>query len=62
MNILAELEDFIHEFNQQNNEKFNIDSIRVEFSKQYKLNPLKELGNWNKIHKNDQKILPKLKK
>ena len=44
IDILQELENFINEFNQDNNEDFNIDSIRVEFSKQYKLHKLKELG------------------
>jgi len=37
MNILQELEDFIQEFNTLNDEDFSIDSIRVEFSKQHKL-------------------------
>ena len=37
MDILQELEDFIHEFNSKNDVDFAIDSIRVEFSKQYKL-------------------------
>ena len=34
MDILQELEDFIHEFNSENDVEFSIDSIRVEFSKQ----------------------------
>ena len=62
MNILTELENFINEFNKLNNEDFSIDSIRIEFDKQYKLTPLKELGNWSKIDKNNQTILAKLKK
>ncbi len=62
MNILTELENFINEFNESNDEDFSIDSIRVEFNKQYKLNPLKELGNWSKLNKNNQTILAKLKK
>jgi len=61
MNILQELEDFINEFNQDNNADFEIDSIRVEFQKQYKQEELKKLGNWNKIKKNSN-ILHKLKK
>lgn len=61
MNILQELEDFINEFNQNNDEEFEIDSIRVEFQKQYKQDALKKLGNWNKIKKNSN-ILHKLKK
>ncbi len=61
MNILAELEEFINEFNSLNNEAFNIDSIRVEFQKQHKLKELQELGNWSKIGKNSS-LLSKLKK
>ncbi len=61
MNILQELEDFINEFNQSNGEDFNIDSIRVEFSKQHKQEELKEMGRWEKIKKNSP-LLAKLKK
>ena len=61
MNILQELEDFINEFNQDNDEDFSIDSIRVEFQKQHKQEGLKELGNWSKIKKNSP-LLSKLKK
>jgi len=61
MKILQELEDFIKEFNQENNVDFAIDSIRVEFSKQYKLEPLQELGEWKKLAKNSN-ILSKLKR
>ena len=61
MNILQELEDFINEFNQNNDEDFNIDSIRIEFSKQHKLEELKTLGNWCKVEKNSS-LLSKLKK
>lgn len=61
MNILEELEDFINEFNQDNNEDFSIDSIRVEFSKQHKKEELEELGEWSKIQKNSP-LLPKLNK
>lgn len=61
MNVLKELEEFIHEFNLNNSEEFKIDSIRVEFNKEYKLSKLKELGNWKKLQKNSN-ILHKLKK
>ena len=61
MNILRELEEFINDFNSSNDEDFNIDSIRVEFSKQYKLSQLQELGKWTKIKKNSP-LIPKLKK
>ena len=61
MNILQELEDFINEFNSLKNEDLQIDTIRIEFSKQYKLEHLKEVGTWEKIKKNSP-LLPKLKK
>ncbi|MEA2100875.1 MAG: hypothetical protein U9P72_12185 [Campylobacterota bacterium] len=62
MDILAELETFINSFNQLEDEDFSIDTIRIEFSKRYKLKQLKELGNWNRINANDKKIMAKLKK
>lgn len=61
MNILSSLENFINEFNNNYNIEFSIDSIRIEFSKQHKLEKLKEIGNWRKINKNSN-ILHKLKK
>lgn len=61
MKILEELEEFINEFNQDNSIDFCIDSIRVEFSKQFKLPKLKELGRWRKLSKNSN-ILFKLKR
>ena len=61
MNILQELEDFINDFNTSNDEDFSIDSTRVEFSKQYKLKQLQEVGEWRKVQKNSN-ILYKLKK
>lgn len=62
MNTLAELENFIKEFNQNNDEKFEIDSIRIQFQKQYKLEKLKTVGVWKKINAKDTRILSKLKK
>lgn len=61
MNILQELQDFINEFNQDNEIDFSIDAIRIEFQKQYKLEKLKALGDWKKLGKNSN-ILRKLKK
>lgn len=61
MKILQELEQFINDFNQNNNENFMIDSIRIEFQKQYKKERLDKLGNWNKLQKNSN-ILHKLKR
>jgi hypothetical protein len=62
MNTLSEIEDFIKDFNQNNDESFAIDTIRIEFQKQYKIEKLKEMGNWHKINTNDKKIMSKLKK
>lgn len=62
MNTLQELENFINEFNINNNEDFAIDSIRIDFSKQHKKENLEQLGSWKKINKNDKKIMDKLKR
>lgn len=59
--ILTDIEEFINDFNQNNEVTFAIDSIRVKFSKQHKLNSLKELGKWSKLKKNSD-ILHKLKR
>lgn len=61
MNVLNELENFINEFNQNNDEDFVIDSIRIEFQKQHKKEKLDKLGKWKKLQKNSN-ILHKLKK
>ena len=60
MNLLEELEEYIGEFNQDNNVNFAIDSLRVEFSKQHKKKELDKLGEWKRIPKNSN-ILFKLK-
>ncbi|MFA6788185.1 MAG: hypothetical protein WC149_04340 [Arcobacteraceae bacterium] len=62
MNTLTELQNFINDFNQNSDEDFEIDSIRIDFSKQHKKEKLEELGAWKKINKNDKKIMDKLKK
>ena len=62
MNILQELENYINEFNQNNDENFAIDSIRIEFQKQHKIEKLKLIGLWKKINAHDRKIMSKLKK
>ena len=61
MNPLSEIEAFINEFNQNSDEDFAIDSIRIEFQKQYKLEKLQEVGKWHKINAKDKKIMAKLK-
>ncbi|MDN5059796.1 hypothetical protein [Aliarcobacter butzleri] len=62
MNILKELENCINEFNKNNQIEFSIDTIRIDFKKQYKLSKLKELGVWKKIDKKDKRIMDKLKR
>jgi hypothetical protein len=62
MNTLQELENFINEFNLNNDENFAIDTIRIDFSKQHKKENLEQLGSWKKINKNDKKIMAKLKR
>jgi predicted Zn-dependent protease len=61
MDTLQELENFINEFNTNNDEDFTIDSLRIDFSKQHKKENLEQLGNWKKLQKNSN-ILHKLKK
>ncbi len=61
MNILENLEHFINTFNSLENTLFRIDSIRVEYRKEYKQPRLNELGTWHKLQKNSN-ILHKLKK
>lgn len=61
MNILSNLEIEIKEFNLENNMTFSIDTIRTKFSKEYKLERLKKLGNWHKLKKNSY-IIQKLKR
>lgn len=62
MNTLQELDNFINEFNLNNDEDFAIDTIRIDFSKRYKKENLEQLGKWKKINKNDKKIMAKLKR
>ena len=52
MNTIEELNHFINEFNQNNNEDFAIDSIRIDFQKQHKKEKLDQLGKWKKLQKN----------
>jgi len=61
MNILADLENYIHAFNADEDINFRIDSIRIEYQKRYKQSRLNELGKWAKLQKNSN-ILHKLKK
>lgn len=62
MNVLKELENYINEFNKNNQIEFSIDTIRIDFSKEYKLSKIEDLGVWKKIDKKDKRILDKLKR
>lgn len=58
MSILSNLKTYLQEFNFD----FQIDTIRIDFSKQHKKENLERLGRWKKINKNDKKIMDKLKR
>lgn len=62
MDILAELEAYLENFNSAENEEFSIDTIRIKFSKEYKLEALQKIGTWHKISSKDKKIMAKLKR
>lgn len=59
--VLQELNAFVEEFNALNKSGFAIDSIRIDFNKQHKLEKLQKIGRWEKIGKHSN-ILHKLKK
>ena len=61
LSILSEILTYISDYNKNAHTNFEIDAIRVTFSKQYKLLRLKELGTWRKI-KPHSLIARKLKK
>lgn len=61
LDILHEIQAHLKEFNASNESAFSIDSIRIDFSKQHKLDELQEIGKWVKIGKHSN-ILHKLKK
>ncbi|MDO9180644.1 MAG: hypothetical protein Q7U16_20325 [Agitococcus sp.] len=59
--ILAEIENFLNDFNTSNGIDFAIDTIRVQFNKEHKLKHIKSLGHWHKITPSSN-ISAKLKK
>ena len=60
--VLKDLEDYIKEFNDNNDLKLSYDTIRIDFSKQHKLTKIKALGNWKKISKSNRAIFSSLRK
>ena len=62
MNIYQELQNYIQEFNKNNEIELSIDTIRIEFEKQYKINELKNIGKWHKLNKSSEQIKRKLNK
>lgn len=58
--LLNDLITYIKEHNSKSSNKWNIDSIRIHFSKQHKMEKLRAVGRWNKIKPNT-KISYKLK-
>jgi hypothetical protein len=59
--LLQQLENYINNYNISNGINLAIDSIRIDFSKQYKKANLDKLGVWQKVTPNS-KISSKLKK
>ena len=62
MNIYQELQNYIQEFNKNNEIELSIDTIRIEFEKQHKINELKNIGKWHKLNKSNEQIKRKLNK
>lgn len=62
MNTYKSLLNYIEEFNKNNQIEFSIDSIRITFNKQHKLEEIKSVGKWEKIDKSSEQIKRKLKK
>ncbi|MCT7508760.1 hypothetical protein N5U26_00145 [Aliarcobacter cryaerophilus] len=60
--VLKDLEDYIKDFNDNNDLKLSYDTIRIDFSKQHKLIKIKALGNWKKISKSNRTIFSSLRK
>lgn len=60
--VLKDLEEYIKEFNDNNDLKLSYDTIRIDFSKQHKLTKIKALGNWKKISKSNRTIFSSLRK
>lgn len=58
MNILKELESYINEFDCN----FAVDTIRIDFLKNNKMDKLNELGLWKKIKSPNHYLLLKLKR
>lgn len=61
-NTYQELINYIEDFNKNNQIEISIDTIRINFSKQHKLNDLQKIGNWKKLNKSDENIKRKLNK
>lgn len=62
MNTYQELINYLQEFNNNNKIELSIDTIRITFSKQHKLNDLKALGKWHRLDKTSEQIKRKLNK
>ena len=60
--VLKDLEEYIKDFNDNNDLKLSYDTTRIVFSKQHKLTKIKALGNWKKISKSNRTIFSSLRK
>ncbi len=61
-NNYKNLKIYVQKMNKTNSINFDIDTIRIKFSKQYKLEELKAIGEWHKLDKTKKQIFNKLKK
>lgn len=61
-NTYQEIQNYITEFNKNNEIELSIDTIRITFSKEHKLNKLQVLGKWHKLDKSNENIKRKLNK
>ncbi|MDR2099714.1 MAG: hypothetical protein LBP40_02650 [Campylobacteraceae bacterium] len=52
--LLLSLTNTLNQFNLQNQISLNIDTLRITFSRQYKLDSLKAIGEWVKLKKIDE--------
>lgn len=59
--ILQEIENYLNDFNNTHGIDLAIDTIRVQFNKEHKLEKLRSLGKWSKVSSSSN-ISSKLKK
>lgn len=60
--MLQKIEQVLYSFYKEHNMNFNIDTLRINFQKTYKINDLKKVGTWKKIDKKNKAMIRKLQK